>query len=51
MFDLVEHPIAMGNAFDIVKQAAKYVNSSNNEDGILNGLYLCGLLKRLVLID
>lgn len=51
MFQLVKHPIAMGNAFDIVKQAARFVTTSNNEDGILNGLRLCGLLKQPVPFD
>lgn len=44
MFQLVEHPIAMGNAIDNVKKAAKYVTNSHDEDGILNGLLMCGLL-------
>lgn len=45
MFELVHHPIAMGNALDIVKQSAKHVTHSHNDDGILKGLELCGLLK------
>ncbi len=45
MFELVHHPIAMGNALDIVKQSAKHVTHSHDEDGILKGLQLCGLLK------
>ncbi|WP_394238465.1 Cof-type HAD-IIB family hydrolase [Niallia oryzisoli] len=45
MFDLVKHPVAMGNAADILKQTAAYITTSNNEHGISNGLRLCGLLK------
>ncbi|KAA9014220.1 Cof-type HAD-IIB family hydrolase [Niallia endozanthoxylica] len=45
MFDLVKHPVAMGNATEILKQSASYITSSHDEDGIQNGLRLCGLLK------
>ncbi|NRG34452.1 Cof-type HAD-IIB family hydrolase [Niallia circulans] len=38
MFELVKYPVAMGNAFDIVKKSASYVTTSNDEDGIVNGL-------------
>ena len=44
MFELVKYPVAMGNAFDIVKKSATYVTTSNNEDGIANGLQLCGII-------
>ena len=44
MFELVKYPVAMGNAFDIVKKSATYVTTSNNEDGIANGLRLCGII-------
>lgn len=44
MFELVGHPVAMGNAVDKIKKIAKYVTTSHNEDGIKKGLQLCGLL-------
>lgn len=44
MFELVKYPVAMGNAFDIVKKSASYVTTSNDEDGIVNGLHLCGII-------
>jgi Cof subfamily protein (haloacid dehalogenase superfamily) len=44
MFELVDYPIAMGNALDIVKKSAKHVTHSHDEDGILRGLQLCGIL-------
>ncbi|MEK4440578.1 MULTISPECIES: Cof-type HAD-IIB family hydrolase [Niallia] len=44
MFELVKYPVAMGNAFDIVKKSASYVTTSNDEDGIVNGLQLCGII-------
>lgn len=34
MMELVGHPIAVANAEEKVKQAAKYVTLSNNEDGV-----------------
>jgi Cof subfamily protein (haloacid dehalogenase superfamily) len=46
MFQLVKNPVAMGNAVDEIKQMAKYVTTSNNEDGISHGLRLCGLLSK-----
>jgi Cof subfamily protein (haloacid dehalogenase superfamily) len=45
MFQLVKYPVAMGNAVDRIKKMASYVTTSNNDDGILAGLRLCGLLK------
>ncbi|MCM3411719.1 Cof-type HAD-IIB family hydrolase [Metabacillus litoralis] len=44
MFQLVKHPIAMGNAVENLKSISKYVTTSNNEDGIMKGLHQCGLL-------
>lgn len=46
MFQLVEHTVAMGNAVDRIKEMARHVTTSNNEDGIRNGLRLCGLLTQ-----
>jgi Cof subfamily protein (haloacid dehalogenase superfamily) len=45
MFQLVKHSVAMGNAADIIKKMAKFVTTANDEDGISNGLRLCGLLN------
>lgn len=45
MFRLVKHPVAMGNAINNLKKIAKFVTTSNDEDGIRNGLHLCGLLN------
>lgn len=44
MLTSVHNSVAMGNACDTVKQAAKYVTTSVEEDGILNGLKQVGLL-------
>lgn len=46
MLSFVHNSIAMGNAVDQVKQAAKYVTSHVDEDGILRGLQLVGLLEK-----
>ena len=34
MFDVVDYPIAMGNAMDTVKKAAFDITLDNNHDGI-----------------
>lgn len=34
MLAVVEHSVAMGNAVDAVKQAAKYTTTSNDDDGV-----------------
>ncbi|NRD76293.1 Cof-type HAD-IIB family hydrolase [Bacillus sp. BRMEA1] len=44
MLSFVKNSIAMGNAEDRVKEVAKYVTKDVNEDGILKGLQLVGLL-------
>lgn len=44
MLQYVHHSVAMGNAPDIVKQAARYVTKDVTEDGILHGLKMVGLL-------
>lgn len=44
MLSFVHNSVAMGNALEEVKQVAKYVTSSVEEDGILKGLELVGLL-------
>ncbi len=49
MFQLVKHTVAMGNAVDDLKRIAKYVTKTNDKDGILYGLQLCGLLPSPVL--
>ncbi|WP_100010071.1 Cof-type HAD-IIB family hydrolase [Lentibacillus sediminis] len=45
MLKSVENSIAMGNAADVVKQAAKYVTKNVSDNGIEHGLQLVGLLK------
>ncbi|HLR52119.1 MAG TPA: Cof-type HAD-IIB family hydrolase [Candidatus Avamphibacillus sp.] len=44
MLQSVENSVAMGNAEEKVKQAAKHVTKSVEEDGILHGLQMIGLL-------
>ncbi|WP_066371390.1 Cof-type HAD-IIB family hydrolase [Neobacillus fumarioli] len=45
MLSFVKNSVAMGNAEEEVKQVAKYVTKDVNEDGILKGLQLVGLLE------
>lgn len=45
MLSTVHHSFAMGNAADRVKSHAKYVTKDVDEDGILHGLQMAGLLK------
>ncbi|WP_026692926.1 Cof-type HAD-IIB family hydrolase [Peribacillus kribbensis] len=44
MLRTVKNSVAMGNAEDVVKAAAKFVTKSVEEDGILHGLEMVGLL-------
>lgn len=44
MLETITNSVAMGNAAAQVKSAAKYVTTSVDEDGILNGLQLVGLI-------
>lgn len=44
MLTEIKHSVAMGNAAPIVKEAAKHVTTSVEDDGILKGLQLVGLL-------
>jgi Cof subfamily protein (haloacid dehalogenase superfamily) len=44
MLSSVENSVAMGNADEIVKNAAKYVTKSVDDHGILHGLQMVGLL-------
>lgn len=44
MLSFVKNSIAMGNAEEQVKEAAKYVTDHVDDDGILKGLQLVGLL-------
>ena len=44
MLSTIENSVAMGNAEEKVKAAAKFVTKSVEEDGILHGLQLVGLL-------
>lgn len=45
MLQIVENSVAMGNAQEIVKKAAKHVTKDVHEDGIAHGLEALGLLK------
>lgn len=45
MLSFVKNSVAMGNAEDEVKEAAKFVTNHVDEDGILKGLQLVGLLE------
>lgn len=45
MLSFVKNSVAMGNAEDQVKKVAKYVTKNVDEDGILKGLQLVGLLN------
>ena len=45
MLQFVGNSVAMGNAPDLVKKAAKYVTKDVNDNGIVHGLELVGLLK------
>jgi Cof subfamily protein (haloacid dehalogenase superfamily) len=44
MLSTVKNSVAMGNAEDQVKEVAKYVTKSVEDDGIMHGLKLVGLL-------
>lgn len=44
MLTTVQNSVAMGNGLDEVKEVAKYVTKSVEEDGILHGLKMVGLL-------
>ncbi|MEH7223294.1 Cof-type HAD-IIB family hydrolase [Bacillus sp. JJ1566] len=44
MLTTIHNSVAMGNALDEVKEVAKYVTKSVEEDGILYGLKMVGLL-------
>lgn len=44
MLSFVPNSVAMGNGKELVKQSAKYITKSVDEDGILHGLELVGLL-------
>lgn len=45
MLQYVGHGVAMGNAPDAVKQAAKYVTKAVGDDGIAYGLKKLGLIE------
>ncbi|NGZ75137.1 Cof-type HAD-IIB family hydrolase [Saccharibacillus alkalitolerans] len=40
----IQNSVAMGNGLSEAKEAAKWITTSNNEDGIAHGLKLAGLL-------
>lgn len=45
MLSYIKNSVAMGNAHDKVKASAKYVTKHVDEDGIIHGLKLVGLLE------
>ncbi|GAA3729032.1 Cof-type HAD-IIB family hydrolase [Salinicoccus jeotgali] len=45
MLSAVHHSVAMGNAADEVKSYAKYVTKDVDEDGLLHGLKMVGLIE------
>lgn len=45
MLTTIKNSVAMGNGHEKVKEVAKYITRSVNEDGILHGLKMVGLLK------
>jgi len=44
MFQLVDHPIAMGNCVEPLKALAEFITDDNNNDGIAKGLNKFGLI-------
>ncbi|HAM79998.1 Cof-type HAD-IIB family hydrolase [Ornithinibacillus bavariensis] len=44
MLSTIENSVAMGNGVDEVKEVAKYITKPVDEDGILHGLKMVGLL-------
>lgn len=44
MFQFVDHPIAMANSVEPLKQLAEFITDDNNHDGIANGLKRLGLI-------
>ncbi|MCG5103758.1 Cof-type HAD-IIB family hydrolase [Oceanobacillus alkalisoli] len=44
MLSSIENGVAMGNAEEVIKSAAKYVTRSVDDDGIVHGLKMVGLL-------
>ncbi|OCG27821.1 hypothetical protein A9G11_12030 [Gilliamella sp. wkB108] len=44
MFLTVDHPVAMGNAVDELKQQAEFITDTNNKDGIAKALQKFGLI-------
>ncbi|WP_053363291.1 Cof-type HAD-IIB family hydrolase [Bacillus sp. FJAT-27251] len=44
MLSTIQNSVAMGNGVEVVKEAAKHVTKSVEEDGILHGLRMVGLL-------
>ena len=44
MFLTVDHPIAMANAVDDLKDKAEYITDNNDNDGIAKALQKIGLI-------
>ncbi|WP_152657517.1 Cof-type HAD-IIB family hydrolase [Oceanobacillus sp. CFH 90083] len=45
MFQFVKTSIAMENSVEEIKEVATYITKSNDDDGIADGLRLCGLIE------
>lgn len=45
MMATVDHSVSMGNAIDMVKEAAEFVTTTSGDNGIVNGLKMVGLLN------
>lgn len=44
MFQIIDHPIAMANAVEPLKQIAEFITNDNDHDGIVKGLQITGLI-------
>lgn len=44
MMKHVDHSVSMGNAIDVLKENCEFVSTNSEDDGIVNGLKLVGLL-------
>ncbi|MFD1416160.1 Cof-type HAD-IIB family hydrolase [Oceanobacillus jeddahense] len=46
MFEFVKTSVAMGNSVEEIKEAATYVTKSADDDGVAEGLKMCGLIDQ-----
>ena len=44
MMKHVDHSVAMGNALQVLKDECEYTTTNSEDNGIVNGLRLVGLL-------